>query len=578
MLNPGSALSARERLFCATLLLLILMPFIVWAILLNEYGVNVYRVDQWLTPFIAIRDVFSGEASLELFYQQHNEARKVFPTLISTGVAILIGHWDTRTELLLGFVLCLFLVIALALNLRKTPGFSSWRWLFGTSIFSMLLWSPQTWYFHSYSISFERLLPELAILLGILLFLGRSGIWPQVAAFSVLALVSQFSFPGGIMAWPLFLLLLVYSAFHAGRPAWLAVLCFLCVFILSVALYFQGYARPDQMTPFADVVDHALMDVGIFFLTVLGRPFASGYWPGAAIGLVSLLLFIGAIACYIRNTGVHKGLTAWVVVGLYSIVQAALITAGRLPMSMDHATRPDYALHGVYVVIATIVILGMIDYEAGRRRMAGAVIATAFFGGVLLASTTESPASRLQNQFFELQQGKACIQLFPVLNARECPHEVYPWPGQMPERILAAGSLGIMQPGLIHEIVPTRDAAVYGEVAFTFQVPEGIHFTGWAAIHEQVTDAVAITGLDEKGKEVVLGVLRGGLGSDEVAGLLGERYRYSGWAGTIPLAQMLYDPIQTNCGLHAYAMDTGTNALTELPWLENSVLGWCGKL
>jgi len=322
------------------------------------------------------------------------------------------------------------------------------------------------------------------------------------------------------------------------------------------------------------------LDIGSFFLMVLGRPFAFDYWPGVVVGLTSLLLFIGVSALYLRRHGLNRFLVSWVVLGLYSVGEALLSTVGRLPMSMRNAVRPDYALHGIYFVIASIVILGMIDFQAGRRRMTATAIATAFIVGVGLSSITQSPVSLLREQHFELLQGKACIQLLPVLDTPHCSHEVYPWPAQMPERLRAADSLGIMRPGLIHELKPSGDTTFYGEVAFSFQIPEGIHFAGgWAITEHRVTDAVAITGFDEDGDEVVLGVLRGGLERNDVAQLFeDEKFRFSGWGGTIPLDRMRYDPDADNCGLRAYALDTETNELFELPWLENAVLGWCGKI
>ena len=568
----------RCRALTLVLYLLTALPFLVWAVLLSWYSVDVYRVDQWYTPFLAIQAAFSGDLSLDILFQQHNEARKMVPTFISVVLALANGYWNTRLEIAFGFFLCIVLTVTMVLALRSTPGLRPWQVAFVTFQFSLLLWSPLTWYFHTYSITFERLIPELCILIGVWLYIRGLTTWTQVLVFSVLALISQFSFPGGLATWPLFLLLLVHFSLFSNRSGWLGVLSFTFICMGATVLYFWDYSRPPAHPEFIRVLDHSLTDILSFFLMVLGRSFANDYLPGTIVGLLLGALYLFCVLSGARKMMRERAFAAWTVVGLYSISQALLITVGRLHLSTESATRADYVIHSVYIYIASLVLLGLVAWRSGRRAGIPILLTGTFFTGILIGAVSESPIAAMRLQAHEFRQGRACIQLYPLLYQMQCPRWAYPWPAQMPARIKAANELGIINPRLVIQIERVPDVPVHGSVGVSFRVPKGIHFDGWAVVNGEIADAVVITGDTDEGEERVLGVFRSGVQRGDVARAMGEKFRYAGWAGDIAETELVYDSKQKNCGLRAYVFNIAASRFYPLDWKSNAVDSWCGRL
>lgn len=278
-------------------------------------------------------------------------------------LALILGHWDVQAEVYLGFFLCLGQVYLLHRLACATSGFKRCDRAFLVFVFSWLLWSPMTWYFHTWSITFERLLPEAALLGGVLWSLLRHSISTlQALGFSALAATGQYSFSGGVALYPLFGLLLLSDAvsWRTLKP----LLTYGALASLSMALYFAGYRHPAGHTPLLAVLDQPLTSVFGFFLTVLGRSFSEEPHLAVCMGGINLGLYaLGTVRAW-QVDWRDRTAWAWMLIGGYALMQALLATIGRLPMGMGHALRPDYITYGTYLLVAGIAFRHRDDWDS----------------------------------------------------------------------------------------------------------------------------------------------------------------------------------------------------------------------
>ena len=338
---------------------LILAFFSVWAVIGFVYGVDLPFLDQWDRPLAQIARLFStGRVGLVDLWLQQNEARKVFPTAISVGLAAALGRYEPKVELLVGGVLMVAVVVAIV-RLARAGGMSMDAALGLALLFTALAGARRTAGFHLYSITFERLLPELAIVASLtLLVVGRPD-WPAACASIALLVVGQYSYPGAIVGWLLVPGFALLAFRDSLRPVAWPLLSVAACGALSSLGYFWSYGHPSHHPPLLRAFAEPWTSWRSFFLRFLGNPISGT--PRAA----SIAALLALLACVVagwlavrRTTGLERRLAlAWLALAGYSISQAGLATLGRVSMDIGHALRSDYIVHAVYLYVALAALM-----------------------------------------------------------------------------------------------------------------------------------------------------------------------------------------------------------------------------
>jgi len=342
---------------------LICAYFEVWTLIGVVYGMDLPFLDQWDTPLGQIIRLFStGHLGFFDLWSQHNEARKVVPTAISVALATLLGRYDVKVELLVGGVLLGAIVVAIA-RLARAGGMTRETALCLALLYTALAGSRRTITFHLYSVTFERLIPELAILVSLTLLVVRGPSWGTASASAALLVLGQYSFPGGIVGW-LIVPGFAFLAFRQQLPRVVRPLLFVvaCGALSSIA-YFWRYGHPSGHPPLASAFAEPWTSWAQFILRFLGNPISGTQWVAALVGGLALLTGMVAGWRAVRVTdGVGKRLAlASIALATYSITQAILATVGRLSMNLGHALRGDYVVHAtyLYLAVAALVILAV---------------------------------------------------------------------------------------------------------------------------------------------------------------------------------------------------------------------------
>jgi hypothetical protein len=540
------------KLATGVLLVFAGVPFLIWLPILYRYGVPLPIQDQWDTPYHAMVEAFSGRFNLGTYWVQHNEARKVLPSAISVTLALILGHWNTQAEVYLGFFLCLGLVYLLRRLACATSGFKRCDRAFLVFVFSWLLWSPLTWYFHTWGITFERLLPEAALLGGVLWFLLRHSISTlQALGFSALAAIGQYSFSGGVALYPLFGLLLLSDA--VSRRTLKPLLTYSALASLFIALYFAGYRHPAGHTPLLAVLDQPLTSVFGFFLTVLGRSFSEEPHLAACMGGLNLGLYaLGTVRAWQADRH-DRTAWAWMLIGGYALMQALLATIGRLPMGMGHALRPDYVTYGTYLLVAGIALLQKAPLKAIKHL--GPILSTAMTG---IAYVHTSALEQMHTYHYRLLAEKSCLQLKLVFPGEYCQlTTIYPHPELLLLKAKTASKLGV----LAFPSITVQTQAKGGFVDRYQAVSGGVQITGWAVAAGKEADAVVFALAKNTGCKL-LGVLPTGHFRPDVAQTVGRNFAFAGWSGVLPVS------IQEIGALRAYAFSENKGLLVPINWLR----------
>lgn len=524
-----------------------------WAAIFAAYGVDAPLLDQWATPLHQLVLARDGRLTLADLARQHNEARKVVPNLVSLALAHHAGHYDTQRELFIGIVLFAGTLGSVVLATRRatsgaaTASIAAWLAALG--------WSAHTSRLHMCSVTFERLLPEFALAAALSMFALRGVTWPCTLAAAALAALAQYSFPSGILVWAL---LAVYIGLVAPARTLPKIGLLVAGAIASSVPYFHGYVLPAGHSAPSAVLDEPPWRIARFVLAFLGNAFSRDLVLGELLGAAGLVGYGWLVWRFLRRPAppARRRVEAmWVLLGAYSVSQAAIAAAGRLPMGDGHATRPDYVLHAIYLY-AAIAALILLRLPEGRLRLAvpGLVLVAIGWAASLLG---DGFWSNLQRDRQVRLHGKACALLIRLHRDEACLAQLYP-PAQIAHRIAFAGSL--LQPAPLDRLRIAGEGE--GAVETVALRADGVVVSGWAVREGAPADAVVLTAAPDGEQERILAIVPVGQPRPAVALRAPIRRDRVGWEAKLPGTAAI-----DACQLRAYAFDTTGGFLHPLPGL-----------
>jgi hypothetical protein len=544
----------RERAVAIAAVVLVASVFGIWAFVFATYGVDVPIADQWDTPMRQLVLAHDGALGIADLAAQHNEARKVVPTVISLGLARLAGHYDTQLELYVSLAVFATLLAFVAWSLRRMApapvAASVVAWL------TALAWSAHTSRLHLFSITFERLLPELALVAGLALLAVRGTTWPATLAAIALAAAAQLSFPSGLALWPLFAAGLVALATGPVRAKLGAMLG---AGVATALLYFHGFVAPGTGAPLASAVEEPWRVAG-FALAFLGNAFTRNLVIGESIALAALAAYGWLAIAHARrgpDAPKRRAERMWLLVGAYSIAQAGLAAAGRLALDSDHATRPDYVVHAIYLYAAIAVLLLLRTPAAHRTAACAALVIAALAWSATLAG--HDFWDGLQRRQQARRHARACLLLHRIHWDGACLAALHP-AGDLAQRIERATPW--LDPEPFDRLV-AGDAGT-GAVESVRREDGAVALEGWAVRDRAPADAVVIAASADEGAPIV-GIAAVAEPRPDVARGVGLRGDRAGWRIRVPLGDA-----PDSCALAAFALDATHGTLHRLASGENS--------
>jgi hypothetical protein len=496
--------------------LVLALPALWVGWLIYHYGVDTPWEDEWDSTRLLLEKMQAGTLGLGDFFAFHNEHRIFFPSLLTLGLAKLT-HWNVRAELLMIWILaCLC-----SLNLWRVAQVTVWRssrtrhWLLlGTNVLllSPLQWENLLW---GFQIGFFLPLATMTACLWVAPSLRRPF---DFLATMVLCLISTFSIASGFASWFLTApLLLLWNGKTRARGEKIWWLIWASVGIVSVCLYFHGFARPAAHRSPMEAIKHPLLAVQ-FALAYLGNPFCSGtafeqasiaQIAGAAL-VIALFFSVVYLWRWRRDRTFLAHSLPWLSLSSIALVNGVLTTLGRVGFGMNTAMSSRYVSFAIMLPIGLLFLVSLFLrhwHERSPVNVNSARVTMGFVSFVTALTLLFLGATIHSLQFWRLFQhdrltGKAALLFVDVLDEPEALVRYIHWS----HWTLKAWTEGIDRLGYLHprlvrsndvrEIASESDGETMGEINQFVRIPTGeLTVSGWAILpgKHRIADSVLLT-------------------------------------------------------------------------------------
>jgi hypothetical protein len=464
--------SRRGALWTAAAALAACAP--AWLIL--RYGVDVPYWDQWdVAPFF--EKLSNGSLTGADLFAQQNEYRQFFPNLVFVALGRLTG-WNVRVEMLA----CLLLACLAALSVRSLGSRTSADESDGGPPFllaSLLVFSAVQYENWLFGVQVVYFVPGACVTAGLVAaYSERLGTRASLAVCACLAAVATFSSANGVACWlvlPLGVLAARREARASARrwlPLWGACLA------LCLAAYVYGYRTPAAHPAPTEAAGRPL-DAAVYFLALSGGPLALGPRPltvAVLAGAFALAAYALACAYVLRHradAALVRRAGAWAALGAYSVITAAMVTAGRLGFGVAQSLSSRYTTFTLYLLVALVYLLPCVAAHAARRgrglaghemflRRAGAAAAVLLVlahvaAFVLVVRHGAEPTRRAR------LRAKACLLFAEAAPDERClAGGLYPDVPALRARAAALDRLGYLRPPLVRRRARMHELAAEG--------------------------------------------------------------------------------------------------------------------
>lgn len=378
---PGGGPVLKRRPFAGFLLLILtLVPFIILAVEVVRYSVDVPFWDQWnFVPLLG--KSYEEGITLSDLWSQHNEHRLLFPRLIMLGLAHASRYniaWELASILLLAATGLSLIRRQLARTARES-GLSALSWAApAISLLIFTLGQAENWL---WGWQIQIFLNVVAVIAGLGLLGGGAFEWKKLWAAAGLGILATYSFANGLIFWPLGFLALLLNRRGGKRPKAPAVSAWA---VLSVAVFISYFFSFRYDSPSGMPLAHFLGRPGEFVLYVLkylGRPVINYEGYALAAGLAGLVLF-GAFSLFVlkNRSGKGRAFLPFLLFGLYSIGCGLLTGVGRIGFGSAQAMSGRYVPFSALIWISNFTFFTALSQEVRARMRARPVKVLALAG------------------------------------------------------------------------------------------------------------------------------------------------------------------------------------------------------
>jgi len=361
-----------------------------------RFGVDVPFWDQWqLIPYL--EDWANGTLSVAKLFAQHNEHRIFFPRLVMIILAQL-SNWNTRVEMFAGWAVVLIGVATLLWEHLKT---------FGRSPTNLWLFVPMAWLLFSlrqednwlWGWQITIFIAGAATSVGLVLLDSSERQPVRFTLALACAIVSGYSFGGGMGAWPGGTALIGWKLFIVRKRQerrFLAIQLAIWVSAgaLATALYAIGFTRPGAPPRLRFSDDPAFfirLVLGTFGAPLTSSPDLLG---AEAVGLIIVLLLLGTLVLAARGRVELEKCSLAAGLFVFALSTQAMVLFSRSGWGMAAVTASRYTTLfalGTYAVYR--VVLAVRDREL--RTIGVSVVTVLITIGSYQMLATEYAAGRM---------------------------------------------------------------------------------------------------------------------------------------------------------------------------------------
>lgn len=489
-----------------------------------KYGVDVPYNDQW--EYIGFFDNLSqGKLTFEELFRQHNEYRQLFPNLIFVGLGW-FTHWNVRYEMFVIFILaCLvsFNVYRLASITAIGESWQKWVMFFLANLF---IFSPMQWENWLFGVQIEYFIPIACISSGLVISFTRLDARLKLILCMLLAIISTYSSINGFLCW-----IVLYPVYYFSGAnnnffkKWPAISAWLFATIFALFFYFYGYQKPEAQPSLLAAFNHPL-DALYYFFGTIGNTIRVIHSIDIIIvvGGVLIIVFLSQIIYVgwnIKDQKLMRNSSVWIMLGLYSLLTAAMLTIGRSGYGILQSCASRYTSFTLYVGVAVIFLASIIIHHHSRGtrisyiQKIGIAVLIAF---LIFTKTNTYPVAlkELKAYHASILHAKAGLLFINFFPHDQCENKIYPSNfAELQRKANILDSWGYLRPALIKtnvlQDIEGEGSGIVDYGSFDFLFPLGDNYyvaSGYAVMPntKRPADAILLTYENEKGQSILFGL------------------------------------------------------------------------
>ena len=395
---------------------LYLIPIVLLIGFVANFSVNVPIDDEWRLANL-FEKIATGNVNFNDFWALHSNHRILFPKIIIAVLAF-ASQWNINYQLCLSIGLAVITFIAMySLSSMQVKNAGDNLWHLANILTCILLCSLVQYENWLWGFQLAWFLVNLCFVSAVYALLSNHKLLPyiKISIAAVFCFIASFSLAQGLLSW------------LAAIPAVVAIegnvvqkrkrlIVWMLLFVATCAIYSIDY-HPSRKTSIISLLNKPLVVID-YFLSLLGSPIVRLSGISALVGLLIFGIFLFLAVHFVIKISEHREALPWLSIGLFSVLSALFITAGRAEFGAIQAIESSrYTSNSILLLIA-LVQLGQLfargksatnrNYKFVYRMLAGTLI------GIIIVNSGQAIAQSRSASIYK-QGAQDCLQLINYL-------------------------------------------------------------------------------------------------------------------------------------------------------------------
>ena len=395
---------------------LYLIPVVLLIGFVANFSVNVPIDDEWRLANL-FEKIAAGNINFNDFWALHSNHRIVFPKIIIAVLAF-ASQWNINYQLCLSIGLAVLTFIALySLSSMQVKNAGDNLWHLANIFTCILLCSLVQYENWLWGFQLAWFLVNLCFVSAVYALLSNHKLLPyiKISIAAVFCFIASFSLAQGLLSWLAAIPAVVALEGNVVEKRKRLILWIL-LFFATCAIYSIDY-HPSRKTSIISLLNKPLVVID-YFLSLLGSPIVRLSGISALVGLLIFGIFLFLAVHFVIKISEHREALPWLSIGLFSVLSALFITAGRAEFGAIQAIESSrYTSNSILLLIA-LVQLGQLfargksatnrNYKLVYRMLAGTLI------GIIIVNSGQAIAQSRSALVYK-QGAQDCLQLINYL-------------------------------------------------------------------------------------------------------------------------------------------------------------------
>ncbi len=395
---------------------LYLIPVVLLIGFVANFSVNVPIDDEWRLASL-FEKIAAGNVTFNDFWALHSNHRIVFPKIIIAVLAF-ASRWNINYQLCLSIGLAVVTFIALySLSSMQVKNAGDNLWHLANILTCILLCSLVQYENWLWGFQLAWFLVNLCFVAAVYALVSNHKLLPyiKISIAAVFCFIASFSLAQGLLSWLAAIPAVAALEGNAAQKRKRLILWML-LFVATCGIYSIDY-HPNRKASIISLLNKPLVVID-YFLSLLGSPIVRSPFISPIVGLLIFASFLFLGFHFGRKISEHREAVPWLSIGLFSVLSALFITAGRAEFGAIQAIESSrYTTNSILLLIA-LLGLGQL-FVRGKsainrnckfvyRVLAGLLI------GIILVNSGQAIAQSRSALVYK-QGAQDCLQLLNYL-------------------------------------------------------------------------------------------------------------------------------------------------------------------